>query len=179
MLRGVTAIQTRGKGLLDFVQAYRSFARLPKPEFATVDVRALFEAVRTLMSNELEGGRITLVLECSPRNLEMRVDDRQLEQVLINLIRNAVEALADTPNPRICLTASRNEQGQVMIHVSDNGPGIPAEHVDNIFVPFFTTKRSGTGVGLSICRQLVHANRGVISVRSILGEGTIFTVRFR
>lgn len=179
MLRGVTAIQTRGKGLLDFVEAYRSFARLPKPDFASVEVHALFEGVRTLMSNELEGGRISLVLECSPRNLEIKVDDRQIEQVLINLIRNAVDALADTPNPRIFLTASRNEQGQVMIHVSDNGPGISAEHVDNIFVPFFTTKRSGTGVGLSICRQLTHANKGVISVRSMPGEGTVFTLRFR
>ncbi|HEY4212759.1 MAG TPA: ATP-binding protein [Steroidobacteraceae bacterium] len=179
VLRGITAIHTRGKGLLDFVQAYRSFARLPTPEFAPLDVYALFERVRILMSAEVDSGRIALVLECTPRELQMRADARQIEQVLINLMRNAVEALSDTPKPRIHLDASRNEYGQVLVHVYDNGPGISADHVDNIFVPFFTTKRSGTGVGLSICRQLVHANRGVISVRSVPGEGTVFTLRFR
>ncbi len=179
MMRSVTAIHTRSSGLLDFVQAYRSFARLPAPEPALVEVRALLERVRMLVSNETESSGIVVVMACSQQNLTVRIDGRQIEQVLLNLLRNAIEALPETRNPRIELYASRNDQGQVLMQVLDNGPGIPAEHLDNIFVPFFTTKRNGTGVGLSICRQLMYANRGFISVRSTPQSGTAFTLRFR
>jgi nitrogen fixation/metabolism regulation signal transduction histidine kinase len=179
MLRGVTAIHTRSSALLDFVQAYRSFARLPAPEFATVDVRALLERVRMLVSKETESTGIVVLVACSQPDLTVRSDARQVEQVLINLMRNAIEALPETCSPRIELYGSRNDQGQVLMQVVDNGPGIPTEHLDSIFVPFFTTKRNGTGVGLSICRQLMHANRGFISVRSTPQSGTAFTLRFR
>jgi two-component system nitrogen regulation sensor histidine kinase NtrY len=179
MLRGVTAIHTRGSGLLDFVQAYRSFARLPAPEFALVEVRALLQRVRMLVSQQTEPGGIVVAVACSQPDLTVRTDARQIEQVLINLMQNAIEALPGTRSPRIELYGSRNDQGQVLMQVIDNGPGIPAEHLDSIFVPFFTTKRNGTGVGLSICRQLMHANRGFISVRSAPQGGTAFTLRFR
>jgi C4-dicarboxylate-specific signal transduction histidine kinase len=179
MLRSVTAIHARSSGLLEFVQAYRSFAKLPKPEFAAVDVRSLLERVRTLMSQELSSKRIAVELECAETGLSIRADARQAEQVLINLLRNAVDALADSPEPHIALRAARNDQGKVVLQVIDNGPGIAPEHLDNIFVPFFTTKRNGTGVGLSVSRQLMQANRGFISVRSVPGEGSMFTLKFQ
>jgi nitrogen fixation/metabolism regulation signal transduction histidine kinase len=179
MLRSVTAIHARSSGLLEFVQAYRSFAKLPKPEFAAVDVRSLLERVRTLMSQELSSKRIAFDLECAEAGLSIRADARQAEQVLINLVRNAVDALAECPEPRIALRAARNDHGKVLLQVIDNGPGIAAEHLDNIFVPFFTTKRNGTGVGLSVSRQLMQANRGFISVRSVPGEGSMFTLKFQ
>ncbi len=179
MLRGITAIHTRSTGLLDFVQAYRSFARLPVPELAPVEVRTLLERVRMLVSSETEATGIVVSVACSQPDLTVRTDARQIEQVLINLMRNAIEALPETRNPRIDLYGSRNDQGQVLMQVVDNGPGIPAEHLESIFVPFFTTKRSGTGVGLSVCRQLMHANRGFISVRSAPQGGAAFTLRFR
>jgi len=179
MLRGITAIQTRSSGLVDFVQAYRSFARLPAPELARVEVRTLLERVRMLVSRETEATGIAVSVACSQPDLVVRADVRQIEQVLINLMHNAIEAVPETRGPRIELHGCRNAQGQVLMQVIDNGPGIPAEHLDSIFVPFFTTKRNGTGVGLSICRQLMHANRGFISVRSTPQSGTAFTLRFR
>ena len=178
MLRSVTAIHTRSSGLLDFVQAYRSFARLPAPEFSDVDVNALFERVRTLMAEQLEAQRVTLRIQCEVRALSVRVDARQIEQVLINLLRNAVDAVADRPTPLVELRGSQNEQGQVLLQVIDNGPGIDAANLDSIFVPFFTTKRNGTGVGLSVSRQIMQANRGIISVRAAPGEGCVFTLKF-
>ncbi len=179
MLRSVRAIQTRGSGLLEFVQAYRSFARLPEPQVSDLDVRALLDRVRTLMSQEMESRHVTVEIHCSEPGLRIRADGRQAEQVLINLLRNAVEALADSPAPRIELRGFRNEQGRVLLQVVDNGPGIAAEHLDSIFVPFFTTKRNGSGVGLSISRQLMRANHGAISVRSEPGQGAAFTLRFQ
>jgi C4-dicarboxylate-specific signal transduction histidine kinase len=178
MLRSVTAIHTRSSGLLDFVQAYRSFAKLPAPEFSDVDVNALFERVRTLMAEQLDAQRVTLRIQCE-RALSVRADSRQIEQVLINLLRNAVDAVSEQPAPCIDLRGALNEQGQVLLQVVDNGPGIDASHLDSIFVPFFTTKRNGTGVGLSVSRQIMHANRGFISVRAPPGEGCVFTLKFQ
>jgi two-component system, NtrC family, nitrogen regulation sensor histidine kinase NtrY len=178
MLRSVTAIHTRSRGLLDFVRAYHGFARLPEPTLATVEVRPLLERVRQLMSGDAQTQGIALEAQCSDDGARVRVDAGQIEQVLINLIRNATEALAGSPGPKIILRASRNAQGEVLVQVIDNGSGIAAEHLDSVFVPFFTTKRNGTGVGLSVSRQLVQMNRGWISVRSVPGDGTVFTLKF-
>jgi two-component system nitrogen regulation sensor histidine kinase NtrY len=178
MLRSVTAIHTRSAGLLDFVQAYRSFAKLPTPVFSDVDVRTLLERVRTLMAQELEARKISLSLWCED-SLVIHADAGQAEQVLINLVRNAMDALSEVSNPRIDLRGLRDDRGRVLLQVGDNGPGISPEHLDDIFVPFFTTKKSGTGVGLSISRQIMQANNGFISVRSAPGEGCAFTLKFQ
>jgi two-component system, NtrC family, nitrogen regulation sensor histidine kinase NtrY len=178
MLRSVTAIHARSSGLLDFVQAYRSFAKLPPPMPEDLEVEPLLERVRTLMSQEVDSGRILLRFECAEAGLRIRADASQIEQVLINLLRNSVEAVAESQNPRVEVRALQNDQGRVVVQVIDNGPGIAPEHLDNIFVPFFTTKRNGTGVGLSVSRQIMHANRGLISVRSTLGAGCVFTLIF-
>lgn len=178
MLRSVTAIHTRSRGLLDFVRAYHGFARLPEPAPALVEVGALLERVRQLMSGDAQGQGIALEAHCSDEGSAVRVDGGQIEQVLINLIRNAIEALAGTPVPKIILRAARNTQNEVLLQVIDNGAGIPAEHLDSVFVPFFTTKRNGTGVGLSVSRQLVQMNHGLISVRSVPAEGCVFTLKF-
>jgi signal transduction histidine kinase len=179
MFRSVTAIHTRSSGLLAFVEAYRSFAKLPTPVFDHVDVRSLLERVRTLMARDLEDRGISLHLECEDAELGVRADAGQAEQVLINLLRNAVEALADASAGRITLRAFHDEQGKVLVQVADNGPGIAPDNLDDIFVPFFTTKRSGTGVGLSVSRQIMQANNGLISVRSTPGEGSVFTLKFQ
>jgi two-component system, NtrC family, nitrogen regulation sensor histidine kinase NtrY len=178
MLRSVTAIHSRSRGLMDFVRAYRSFAKLPEPVLADVDARALLERARLLMSGDVERLRITLEVQCSGDGPAIRVDADQIEQVLINLIRNAIEALEAVPGPNIIMRASRNAQNEVLLQVIDNGAGIPAEHLESVFVPFFTTKRNGTGVGLSVSRQIVQLNRGWISVRSVAGEGCVFTLKF-
>jgi signal transduction histidine kinase len=179
MLRSITAIHTRSSGLLDFVQAYRSFAQLPAPVFVDIEVSALFERVRTLLSKEIAEAGVALQIRCDEPGLRIRADARQAEQVLLNLVRNALDALVARPAPLIELRGSRNDHGDVILHVIDNGPGIAPEHLDSIFVPFFTTKRNGTGVGLSVSRQIMQANQGVISVRSAPGEGCVFTLKFQ
>jgi two-component system nitrogen regulation sensor histidine kinase NtrY len=179
MLLSVTAIYSRSSGLLDFVQAYRSFARLPEPVFADIEVRSLMERVRTLTSQGADAQKIAIHLHSPESGLTVRADPSQVEQVLINVVRNAVEALSGAAEPRIELRAFRNDRGKVLLQVMDNGAGIAAEHLDSIFVPFFTTKRNGTGVGLSISRQLMRVNKGGISVRSTPGEGSVFTLRFQ
>jgi signal transduction histidine kinase len=176
--RSVAAIHARSSGLLDFVQAYRSLTNLPAPVFAEVQVVSLLERVRTLMSQELAERNVPLVLTCDDATLVFRADPGQMEQVLINLLRNALEALADVAGPRIELRAQRDERGKLLLQVVDNGPGIDPAHLDSIFVPFFTTKRNGTGVGLSISRQIVQMNKGFISVRSEPGD-CAFTLKFR
>jgi two-component system nitrogen regulation sensor histidine kinase NtrY len=178
MLRSVTAIHTRSRGLMDFVRAYRSFSKLPEPAFASVDVRPLLERVRVLMSQDLATHGIALELQCADDALSIGVDAGQIEQVLINLIRNAIEALMGGSEPSIVLRALRNTQNEILVQVIDNGTGIPAEHLDSVFVPFFTTKRNGTGVGLSVSRQIVQLNGGLISVRSVPGDGCVFTLKF-
>ena len=176
--RSVTAIHARSSGLLDFVQAYRSLTNLPAPVFVDVPVAPLLERVRTLMSQELAERHVQLALTCDDATLVFRADSGQIEQVLINLLRNALEALAEVVGPRIELRAQRDERGKLLLQVIDNGPGIDPAHLDSIFVPFFTTKRNGTGVGLSISRQIVQMNKGFISVRSEPGE-CAFTLKFR
>jgi nitrogen fixation/metabolism regulation signal transduction histidine kinase len=173
--RSADAVHSRSSGLLDFVTAYRSFASVPVPAISHADMHSLLERVRTLMADALESQQVNMDIQCA-QGLVVHADIRQIEQVLINLSRNAIEALADTSNPRILLRASRSDQGRVLVQVADNGPGIDPAHLDNIFVPFFTTKRGGTGVGLSISRQLVQANKGFISVKSGESGGSVFTV---
>jgi nitrogen fixation/metabolism regulation signal transduction histidine kinase len=177
LLRGLGAVHSRSNGLLEFVKAYRSFAAVPAPLLRRMSVATLVRRAQTLMSASLAEQGVVLAVECSDEALHINADAQQLEQALINLIRNAGEALAGTNSPRIVLSAARDERGRVAIQVRDNGPGIDAEHVDNIFVPFFTTKRGGTGVGLSISRQLVQANRGFIALRPE-PQGAAFLLRF-
>jgi nitrogen fixation/metabolism regulation signal transduction histidine kinase len=178
LLRSVNAVHSRSSGLLEFVKAYRSFATVPVPRMETVDVLAILQRVRVLMDEFIASRRISVEIETPEEELAVHLDPRQLEQVLINLVRNAAEALADTAQPLIRLRAARDERRRVMIQVIDNGPGIDPAHIDNIFVPFFTTKRGGSGVGLSISRQLVQANRGFITAKAAEPRGSVFTMLF-
>ncbi len=181
LVRAVAAIHARSNGLFEFVQAYRSFAALPAPVLAAVEVAALFSRAARLVSQDLAARGIPLDIQCDEPQLAIRADARQIEQVLLNLLRNAVDALVEAPAeraPRIVLHATRDARLGALLSVSDNGPGIDPAHADDIFVPFFSTRRNGTGVGLSISRQIVQRNRGFISVRSSPGDGCTFTLRF-
>lgn len=179
LVRSVTAIHTRSSGLLEFVQAYRSFANLPFPSFADVAVLPLLERIGALMAEELGQRHISFAVRCRDAGLRIHVDPHQVEQVLINLLRNAVDALSGRAAARIELRALEDDSGRIAIQVEDNGAGIEEAQLEDIFVPFFTTKREGMGVGLSISRRLMRMNHGSIAVRSVAGEGCVFTLRFR
>jgi C4-dicarboxylate-specific signal transduction histidine kinase len=134
--------------------------------------------VNALMAPALAEG-LRLEAQSVGVNLTARADSQQIEQVLINLVKNAAEALAGRADGRIVLRAARDDNGKVLIQVIDNGPGIDPALIDDIFLPFFTTKRSGSGVGLSVSRQIMALNKGVLTVKTAPGSGSEFTLRFR
>jgi signal transduction histidine kinase len=179
MLRSITAIQARSSALLDFVRSYRSFATFPAPVPALHEARAMLERVRTLMFREIEAQQVAVELNCEAEPLQIHIDASQVEQALINLVRNALDALTGRPAGKIILRGARAACDEIVLQVIDNGCGIAPEHLESIFVPFFTTKRGGTGVGLTVARQLAQLNRAVLSVRSQAGAGSTFTLRFR
>ena len=178
LLRSIKSIESRSKGLLSFVQAYTNLTNLPAPVFETVAVTNLFNQVGTIMQPALEKNRIRFEVNCEAGNLAIRADPQMIEQVLINLIKNATEALVEVREPSIQLRAFNNRQGKCLLQVVDNGPGIDPAHLESIFIPFFTTKRNGSGVGLSISRQIMYVNKGLLSVKTAPGKGCIFTLRF-
>jgi two-component system, NtrC family, nitrogen regulation sensor histidine kinase NtrY len=178
LARSLTSIHSRGSGLLKFVQAYSVLTNLPRPSIAEVDVVALLDRVHALMAPALETEGASLQVQVAGANLTVRADPQQIEQVLINLLRNAAEALAGRGG-HVILRVARDDHGKVLIQVIDDGPGIDAAHLDNIFLPFFTTKRSGSGVGLSVSRQIMALNKGMLTVKTAPGAGSEFTLRFR
>jgi two-component system, NtrC family, nitrogen regulation sensor histidine kinase NtrY len=179
LARGLASIHSRGSGLLRFVQAYSALTNLPRPSFAEVDVAVLLDRVHALMAPALKTEGVELQAQVVGANLLVRADPQQIEQVLINLLKNAAEALAGREGGQVSLRGARDDHGKVLIQVIDNGPGIDAAHIDDIFLPFFTTKRSGSGVGLSVSRQIMALNKGMLTVKAAPGAGSEFTLRFR
>ncbi len=176
------ALQTiakRSQGLLHFVDGYRNLTRVPKPDLKFFPARDLCSRVGHLLQGPLaESGAL---FDCSfrPENLELLADPGLLEQVLINLIINAADAVRGRDKPRIGLAAYLDERGRPVIQVRDNGIGIPRENLDKVFVPFFSTKEGGSGIGLSLSRQIMQLHNGAITVSSKPGVETVFTLRFR
>ncbi len=174
----VETIEKRSQGLLHFVDAYRNLARIPRPSFGIIAVADLFRRVEQLMHERFSAGRIALSTRVEPISLELTADPELIEQVLINLLSNAAEALADRTDGAIAVEGRMGERGRVIIEVTDNGPGIAKDVQERIFIPFFTTKQNGSGIGLSLSRQIMRLHRGSISVSSDPAAKTTFTLRF-
>jgi nitrogen fixation/metabolism regulation signal transduction histidine kinase len=174
----MSTIQRRSEGLIHFVDTYRSLTKIPNPNFEIFQVMQLFRRVKKLMEKELKENNIELAMSVKPESLELTADPELIEQVIINLIINAKHALEGRPNPRISITSYLDEKGKVVIKVSDNGPGIPKETMEKIFIPFFTTKKNGSGIGLSLAKQIMRLHRGAIRVASTPDVETSFTLRF-
>lgn len=171
-------IRNRSEGLSNFVDAYRNLTRIPRPNFRIFPVQKLFERITMLMRTQATAGKINLRSEIRPASLELTADPELVEQVLINLALNAIQAVSGQAGARVTLSARMDERGRVLIQVEDNGPGILPEVLDKIFIPFFTTKKGGSGIGLSLSRQIMRLHRGTISVQSELNTRTVFTLRF-
>lgn len=174
---GLSTIENRSKGLIKFIDAYREYTSLPKPKMSTVRLKDLIEKVAQLMKTELKKTRIDFHYEWSSEYLTIQADVEMIEQVLINLLKNAIEALADIDNPKLALVG-RYDENAVKIEVIDNGPGIIKEALEHIFVPFYTTKRTGSGIGLSLSRQIMQMHNGSLSVDSEPDVKTVFTMKF-
>ncbi len=174
----ITTIENRSKGLLNFVELYRNLTRIPKPNFRHFSVEQLFNRAYELMSPKFESLNIHYETKIYPQDLKILADPDLLDQVLINLLLNAIDAVQETGSPRITCIASVNLNNRTMIEVTDNGKGIKQDILDKIFMPFFTSKKTGSGIGLSLSRQIMQMHKGSISVRSKPGEGSIFTLIF-
>jgi len=171
-------IQKRSQGLLHFVDAYRNLTLIQKPNFQIFQVKELFARVEKLMQANIKKKAISFGHKIEPKSLELSADPELIEQVLINLLLNALHALEGQKNAKIDLDAKLDGRGRIVIQVKDNGPGITEENLEKIFIPFFSTREGGSGIGLSLSRQIMRLHRGSIGVHSDPGVETIFTLRF-
>jgi signal transduction histidine kinase len=175
----VQTIERRSKGLISFVDSYRSFTKIPNPTFEMLSAQELFDNVRRLLRVQIEEHDLDLQIQVDPPDLQITADPEMIEQVLINLVLNAIQAVERQSDARITLRAHVDlRRSRPVLQVADNGPGIPPDVQEKIFVPFFTTKEDGSGIGLSLSRQIMRLHGGSISVHSAGGDGTVFTLRF-
>jgi nitrogen fixation/metabolism regulation signal transduction histidine kinase len=171
-------IARRSEGLLHFVQNHRRLTRQMVAKIEITPVRRVFSRLARLLATELAARNVDLSLSISPETLEIAADIDLLDQALINLLRNAMEALRDGPNGRISLSAYREAAGRTVIAVADNGPGITPEQREKVFVPFFTTKRQGSGVGLTLVRQIATVHGTSVKIDETPGGGATVSLRF-
>jgi two-component system nitrogen regulation sensor histidine kinase NtrY len=172
------AIQRRSEALMHFVASYRSFTQIRQPDFRAFPALDLFRQVERLFRVQAEERGIDLRHRVDPADLTLTADEELVEQVLINLLLNAMDAVAGRPAARVELRARLDRYGHVLLQVADNGPGIPPDLQERIFIPFFTTKPEGSGIGLSLSRQILRLHGGTLRVRSDPGAETVFTLRF-
>jgi signal transduction histidine kinase len=179
----VNTVARRSDSLMQFVSSYRRLTRLPPPQKSLTKLQEVFDQVSTVATQDWEEKSITLHSHIEPSELDVTADRDMIEQMLINLLQNAAQALEahpskDSAGAEVWLSAHINRRGRVVIEVADNGPGIPAELAQKIFVPFFTTKREGSGVGLALTRQIMIAHGGAVSLSDREGGGAKFSLTF-
>jgi len=178
--QAITTIGNRSKGLLNFVEIYRNLTRIPKPNFRHFYVQDMFDRAFELLAPKFDERDIQTMIKVFPKDLKVLADPDLIDQVLINLLLNAIDAVSNenVSNPKITIVASVNLNNRTTIEIADNGQGIKQDILDKIFMPFFTSKKKGSGIGLSLSRQIMQMHKGSISVRSKQGEGAIFTMVF-
>ncbi len=171
-------IQRRSQGLLQFVDTYRDLAHLPRPELQLCRVQEQFDELERLVTPQIADQAVTLRTSVTPESMRITADPRMIGQVLLNLTLNAIDATAERDDAEVLLAAVIDRQGRRLIRISDNGHGIAAESLEKVFIPFYSTKRTGTGIGLSLSRQIMRRHGGDITVVSEPGAGATFTLRF-
>ncbi|MCD4731093.1 MAG: PAS domain-containing protein [Bacteroidales bacterium] len=179
LIKGLGTIKSRGEGLVDFVEKYRKLTILPDPQIAVIPVNDLFNGVKTLFDEQIRKEKMQFQIIIEPGDLILHADREQIEQVLINLVKNAIWAVQENDNKIIELHAGELPDGNVIFHIIDNGFGVETELRDKIFIPFFTTRENGSGIGLSLSRQIMIMHGGSISVQSKPSVGTTFVLRFK
>jgi nitrogen fixation/metabolism regulation signal transduction histidine kinase len=173
---GIETIRRRSEGLLKFAETYRNLNKIVSPTLKKVLLRDLFENLHQLMLPTLQQKNVQLEIILQNPELSYEFDATLIEQVLINLLVNAIEAVKEKPHPRIQLSAFNASNNKINIKVADNGCGIPASLMDRIFIPFFSTRKNGSGIGLSLSQQILMLHKGNIQVQSVENEGSVFTL---
>ncbi|MBO9731848.1 MAG: GHKL domain-containing protein [Chitinophaga sp.] len=171
-------VESRSKGIMNFVNAYRDYTTLPQPQFTSVNVKTLVTSVSSLFQADMKQAGIRFIVEIDAENMEIHADVSQLQMVLINLVKNAMDALEQTTDATIYLKLYLNNAQQISVEVTDNGPGIDTDAMNKIFIPFFTTKKKGSGIGLSLSQQIIQMHGGQLKVISpgVNGNGTTFYI---
>ena len=175
---GIGSIKKRSEGLMMFAKTYRSLNKVTNLNLGNVSVRQMFDNIENLIQPSLIKKNVTLNFVLDNPDLNINIDSYLIEQVLINLILNSVEACEGKVDSKIIVAANKNNKGKTIIKVTDNGSGIPPEIMDQIFVPFFTTKKSGSGIGLSLSKQIMLLHNGRIQINSVEGKGTAVSLIF-
>lgn len=171
-------INKRSTGLMNFVETYRSLTKIPEPNFSVLKMNDVISNVHTLMKKDVERKNISMVYRVEPDTIEVQIDEQMIEQVLINLVTNSVHALKGVRDAHIQIKGFYNKRGRPTIQVIDNGQGILDDVIDKIFIPFFTTKQSGSGIGLSLSKQILRLHGGTITAQSIPNKETTFSMTF-
>lgn len=174
---GIDTIKKRSESLLKFAQTYRNLSKIAAPDLKIFYVRDLFENILNLMGPTLASKNIEMEILLKDTNIELNADITLIEQVLINLVVNAMEAVKDKDEKVITLSGEI-QQNKVNIKVTDNGVGMEKDVLEKIFIPFFTTRKNGSGIGLSLCKQIMREHHGNLTVASEPGKGTVFTLQF-
>ncbi len=178
IMEGLDIIKLRGDGLMKFVAHYHSLTHLPIPELEEVQLNSMLEKIKNLIQPECENNNISMILDVEG-NLHLSIDPQLIEQVILNLVRNSIQAFdGNDTRGSIWITASKNPSSGIQISVRDNGCGIDMDHMDNIFIPFYTTRDKGSGIGLSFAKQIMRLHNGQISVKSSAGKGAEFILNF-
>ena len=178
LVESLTTAESRSQGLVNFVQTTKSLTKIPEPSIAEIRVDNLCTRLKELFRHELEQMKIECNLEQEKPGMVFFADVELIEQVLINLIRNAIDALKDTRDPVIEIKACHKPSGAFALSIRDNGKGIDKDSLENIFIPFYSTKKEGSGIGLSLSRQIMQKHKGRIDVKSEPGKGSCFTLEF-
>ncbi|MEM9363862.1 MAG: ATP-binding protein [Bacteroidota bacterium] len=176
-VKGLGVIKHQGENLMDFVQSYRTLLSVPEPDRILINGFNLLNKIEILMETQAEKSGIEFSINCDPLNLELYIDEKQISQVLLNLCKNALQSTENTEGGRVQLLA-RQEGNLKIVEVKDNGPGIPEDLLEEIFVPFFTTKTEGTGIGLSLSKRVMQLHGGSLKVHSIPNKETVFRLTF-
>lgn len=174
--QGLETIRTTGKGLVNFVMSYRKLTRLPSPEPTLFDVHPFLLRMVQLAEHQHPCPNIRITLEAVPEDLMVFADESMLAQVMTNLLKNAIHAIGASVDGEIRLRAFVDDQDMIHIEVSNNGPEITPEMAEQIFIPFFTTKEDGSGIGLSLSKQMMRLQGGSIALLPYKDEWTTFAI---
>jgi len=174
----LNTIQRRSRGMLGFVEQYRKLTQLPAPQFETVSLHAVFTDIEKLMQSQAQKNGVNLQMTLSPKNLAVKADQKMLEQVLLNLIKNALVAIAEEQTGNQITVKARLKELHLIIEVTDNGPGIEKDVLPQIFIPFYSTRKNGSGIGLTLSKNIMRLHQGQLEVESEAGKGATFRLLF-
>jgi len=178
ILKGLNAIENRSKGLLGFVESYKNLTQIPKPNYERINILNLLNDIIKLFEDDFKFNNIEIDLSIETNDLTIIADSKLISQVIINLVKNSMYALSESKIKKISLKCFKSSLNKVCVSVRDSGKGISEDILDKIFVPFFTTRNNGSGIGLSFARQVMVMHNGSIEVQSTTNETTSFNLYF-